>query len=75
MILGCLYSSTLREHTKYLGWRTWIPLLPLNTPTREDGIFAALRRAIPKTKAQGEIKNAWILEEKWRLLDTRVSKR
>ena len=42
MILGCLHSATLRKHTKYLGRSTWIPLRPLTTPTREDGLFAAL---------------------------------
>ena len=44
MILGCLYSSTLREHTNYLGRRTCLPLRPPTTPTREDEIFAALRK-------------------------------
>ena len=58
MILGCLHSTTLRENTKYLGRRTRIPLHPPNTPTREYGIFATLRREIPKTKAWEARKNA-----------------
>ena len=51
MILGCLQIATLREHTKYLGRCTRLPLWTLTTPSREDGIFTALRREIPKPKA------------------------
>ena len=36
MVLGCLNISLLREHTNYLMRRTWIPLRPPTTPTRED---------------------------------------
>ena len=44
-------------------------------PTRENGIFASLRRAVPKPHARDRHKNAWISEETWRLIDERVSAR
>ena len=50
-----------------------LPFRPLNTLTREDGLLASLQRSIPKPKAQESRKNAWILEEMWRLIDKRVS--
>ena len=40
---------------------------------REDGIFEALRRAVPKPHARDRHENAWISEETWRLFDERVS--
>ena len=52
MVLGCLRSNPLREHTKYLGRRMRLPLCPLTNSTREDRIFAALQMAIPKPKAR-----------------------
>ena len=51
------------------------PLRPPNKPTQKDGIFAALRRAVPKPHARERHKNEWILEETWRLVDERVSTR
>ena len=42
---------------------------------RENGIFVALRRSVPKTHARDRQKNAWIYEETWRLVDERVSAR
>ena len=48
MIMGCLRSSPLREHSRYFGGSKRIPLRPPPTPTREDRIFAALRRAVFK---------------------------
>ena len=33
----------------------------------------SLRRRIPKPKSQEEKNNPWILEDTWRLVDTRVS--
>ena len=63
LYLGFLHIAPLREHTEYLRWRTQIPLRPPDTPTREDGIFADLRRAIPKPKSQEANKNAWISAE------------
>ena len=50
-----------------------IPLGSLTTPTREDGIFVALRRAIPKPNSWEARKNAWILEDTWRIVNKRVS--
>ena len=46
MILGCLHRAPLRDHARYLGGRKLPPpLRPQTAPTREDGIFAAIRRA------------------------------
>ena len=72
MFLGCLRSAPLREHSRYLGGRKRLPLLPLTTPTREYGIFAALGRAVPKPQTWYTRKNAWISEATWRLVDERV---
>ena len=73
MVPGCLHSASLTEHTRYLGGRKKLPLQPPTEPTREDKIFAALRRAVPKTQAQEARKNEWISAETWRLVDKRVS--
>ena len=73
MVLGCLHSAPLREHSKYLGGIKQILLRPLTTPTREDEIFAALWRAIPKPQDQDARENAWISEATWRLVGERVS--
>ena len=72
MVLGCLRSTPEREHTKYLTGRKQLPLRPQSDPTREDGIFAALRRAVPKPQAREMRKNGWILEDTWRLVNERV---
>ena len=48
MVLGCLRSVPEREHARYLSGRKNLPLRPTAEPTREDGIFTALRRAVPK---------------------------
>ena len=48
MVLGCLRSAPKREHARYLTGRKKLPLRPPYEPTREDGIFTALRRAVPK---------------------------
>ena len=50
-----------------------IPLRPPTTLKREDGLFTALRRSIPKPKAQEARKNAWISVDTWRILNKRVS--
>ena len=50
LILGRLHSATLREHTKYLGQITRLPIRPLTTPTREDKIFTDLQQEIPNPK-------------------------
>ena len=75
MVLGCLRSSPEREHTKYLTGRKRLPLQPPSAPTREDGIFAALRRAVPKPQARDRRKNGWISEDTLRIVNERVSVR
>ena len=75
MVLGCLHSSPLREHARYLGGLTRLLLCPLTAPTREDVIFAALRRAVLKPLDQEARKNAWISEATWRFDNKRVSAR
>ena len=52
-----------------------MPIRPPTEPTREYGIFEALRRAVPKPHERDKHKNAWISEETWRLVDERVSAR
>ena len=73
MVLGCLHSAPLREHARCLRGRKQPPLCPPTALTREDRIFADLRRAVPKPLAMYARKNAWILEAMWRLVDKRVS--
>ena len=57
MLLGCLRSAPKREHTKFLMRRNQLPLLTPSDPTREDGIFAALRMAMAKPHARERRKN------------------
>ena len=52
-----------------------MPLRAPTDPTRQGGIFAALRRAVPKPHARDQHKNECISEETWRLVDKRVSAR
>ena len=75
MVLGCLPSASLTENKQYLGGRKKLPLKPPTEPTREDGVFAALRRAVPKARAREARQNEWISTEMWRLADKRVSVR
>ena len=75
MVLGCLPSASLTEHKRYLGGSKRWPVRPPSKPTRVDLLFAALRRAVPKVQPREARKNAWILEETWRLVDERVSAR
>ena len=75
MVVGCLRSAPEREHTRYIMGRRNLSLRPPTEPTREDRIFAALRRAVPKTHGKDRHKNEWISEETWRLVDKRVSAR
>ena len=75
MDLGCLHSASLMDHTRYLRGRKNLPLRPPTKPTREDKIFAALRRAVPKTRAQEAQRNEWISAATWRLVGKRVSAR
>ena len=69
LVLGFLSSAPLREHSKYLWRSKRIPLRPPTTPTREDGLFATLRRAVPKPKAWDARENVWISEATWKLVD------
>ena len=75
MVLGCLRSAPKREHAKYLTGSKRLPLRPLSAPTREDRIFAALRRDVPKPHARERRKNGWMSEDTWRLVEKRVSAR
>ena len=75
MVMGYLYSTPLREHSSYFGGRKRLPLRPPTVLTREDGILAALRRAVSKPLVRSVSKNAWILAAKWRLVNERVSAR
>ena len=75
LVLGCLRSALLRKYSKYLRRIKQSPLQPLTTPTREDGLFADLRRAVLKPKFRDARKNVWISETMWRLVDKRVSAR
>ena len=75
LVRGCLLSAPLREHSDYLGRRKRPLLRPPTTPTREDGLFASLRRAVLKPKARDARKNAWIFANMWRVVDKRVSTR
>ena len=75
MVLGCLHIASLTEHKRYLGGRKKLLLKPPTEPTREDEVFAALRRAVPKPRTQEERKNEWISTELCRLVDERVSAR
>ena len=65
----------MTEHKWYLGGRKKLPLNPLTEPTREDEVFAALRRAVLKARVREARKNEWISMEKRRLVDERVSAR
>ena len=40
MVLGCVQSASLKDHTRYLGGRKRLPLRPPTEPTREDTIFS-----------------------------------
>ena len=73
MVLGCLHSSPLREHTKYLGRCKRLPLRPPTTPLMEDGLFVALRGSIPNPKSREARENVWISAATWMLVEERVS--
>ena len=75
MVLGCLHSASLREHSRYLGGRKRLPLRPPTKPTREDRIFTAVRRAVPKPRAREAQNIECILATTWRLVNERVSAR
>ena len=75
MVLGCLPSAPLSETKRYLGGRKRWLVRPPAKPSRTDELFGDLRRAVPSPKPQEARRNAWISEEKWRLIDERVSTR
>ena len=75
LVIGCLHIASLKEHSRYLGGRKKLPLLPPKEPTREDTIFTALRRAVPKPRVREARKNEWISAATWRLVNERVSAR
>ena len=52
MVLGCLHSAHLRENARYLGGCKRLPLRPPTDPTREDGLFTAIWRDVPKPLAR-----------------------
>ena len=73
MVLGCLHSAPKRERDKYLTGRKQLPLRSPAKPMREDRIFAAIWRAVPKPHARERRKTGWISEGTWRLINKRVS--
>ena len=75
MVLVCLPSASLTEHKRYLGGRKKLPMKPPTESTREDEVFASLRRAVPKARVREARQNEWILTETWRLVYERVSVR
>ena len=75
LVLGCLHSASLKEHMWYLGERKKPPLCLPTKPTREDKIFAALRRDVSKAWAREARINKWISAATWILFDERVSAR
>ena len=73
MVLDCLHSASLTECKRYLRGQKKLSLKPLTETTREDKVFAALRRDVPQARVREASKNEWILKETWRLVDERVS--
>ena len=52
MVVGCLRSAPERDHARYIKGRRKMPLKPPTEPTREDGIFEALKRTVLKPHEQ-----------------------
>ena len=73
LVLGCLCSASLGNTPSTSIGASGSPFDPPTTPVREDGTFAALRRAVPKTKARDARKNVWMLADTWRIVSERVS--
>ena len=57
MVVRHLRSATDRDHAFYIKGRRKMPLKPSTVPTREDELFGALRRAVPKLHEQDKHKN------------------
>ena len=75
MVVGHLRSATAQDHARYIKGRRKMPLKPPTKPTREDELFGALRKSVPKPHERDKHKNAWISEEAWRIVNERVSTR
>ena len=75
MVVGHLRSATAQDHACYIKGRRKMPLKPPSEPTREDEIFGALRRSVPKPHKRDRHRNAWISDETWILVNKRVSSR
>ena len=73
MVLGYLHSASLTVNKRYFRVQKKLPLKPPTEPTREEKVFAYLRRSIPKPRAREARKNEWISTETWRLVNERVS--
>ena len=73
MVLVYLCSAHLREHTDYFGRHTQLPPQFPTTLTKDDVLFMALMRAIPKTKDREASMKAWILVDTWRIVNERFS--
>ena len=58
LVLVCLCSAPLKEHSEYLRRRKRPPLQPLTTLKREESILEALRREATNPKARDAKKNA-----------------
>ena len=57
MVLGCLYSAPMREHSSYLEGRKRPPLRPPTAPTREDGNLCGPTEGRPEASGTGCKKN------------------
>ena len=53
MVVGHLRSATARDHARYIKGRRKMLLKPPTEPTREDELFGALWRAVPKPHERG----------------------
>ena len=65
MFVGGLRRASLREHPRYLGSRTRLPVrLPgRQKKTQADKLFTELRRAVTKPDKQTARHNLWISAE------------
>ena len=62
LLLGCIFGVTQREHQRYLGSHTQLPLYPPKCPSLEDSIFASLRKAVPNKSVCEHVHASWISE-------------
>ena len=59
----CIFQDTKCTDGIYTRESYGYRIVATDTPTREDRIFVALRRAVPKPHARDRHKNKWISEE------------